>query len=332
MDLRKLFLTKNECYIANRSIKPVGVMWHSTGANNPNLKRYVGPDDGALGLNTNGNHWNTARPGGRQVCVHAFIGLLANNRVATYQTLPWDIEGWHSGSGSKGSANKLGYIGFEICEDGLQDAEYFAKVYQEAVELTAMLCQRYGLDPRKDGVVICHSEGYKRGIASNHADVMHWFPKHGKSMDTARADVAKLLKTQVVVPPAFSPYVIKINNVNVRKDATTSSTLVGTTGVGSFTIVEEKNGWGKLKSGMGWVKLDWSDKPNAEIELGDIVNFKGGKHYTSSTGTTGYAVKAGQAKVTGKNKGAKHPFHIISINTKVTNVYGWVDAATISKV
>ena len=45
----------------------------------------------------------------------------------------------------------------------------------------------------KDGVVICHSEGYKRGIASNHGDVMHWFPKHGKNMNPFRADV----KTQL---------------------------------------------------------------------------------------------------------------------------------------
>ena len=30
-------------------------------------------------------------------------------------------------------------------------------------------------------------------IASTHADVMHWFPKHGKSMDTFRSDVKALL-------------------------------------------------------------------------------------------------------------------------------------------
>jgi hypothetical protein len=52
----------------------------------------------------------------------------------------------------------------------------------------------YSLDPLKDGVLICHSEGHKRGIASNHGDVMHWFPKHGKSMDTFRKDVAAKLK------------------------------------------------------------------------------------------------------------------------------------------
>ena len=39
-------------------------------------------------------------------------------------------------------------------------------------------------------MVLCHSEGYKRGIASNHADVMHWWKKFGVDMDDFRADVA----------------------------------------------------------------------------------------------------------------------------------------------
>lgn len=75
-------------------------------------------------------------------------------------------------------------------EYGLNDRVYFNKVYKEAAELCAYLCKEYGLT-EKD--IICHSEGYKKGIASNHGDVMHWFPKHGKSMDTFRADVKKLL-------------------------------------------------------------------------------------------------------------------------------------------
>lgn len=191
MNLHKQLLTKNECYTRGVSITPIGVMVHSTGANNPNLRRYVQPDDGLLGTNSAGNHFNQFRPGGRKVCVHAFIGKLADGTIATYQTLPWAMRGWHSGTGSKGSANNMGYIGFEICEDGLTDPVYFKKVYREAVELTAYLCKLYKLDPTKDGVVICHSEGHTRGIASNHEDVMHWFPKHGKSMDTFRADVVK---------------------------------------------------------------------------------------------------------------------------------------------
>ena len=113
--------------------------------------------------------------------------------MGVVQTLPWNWRGWHCGKGSKGSANNT-HIAFEICEDGLQDASYFNAVYQTAVELTADLCKQYGLDPQADGVVICHSEGHTRGIASNHGDVMHWFPIHGKNMDTFRADVARMMK------------------------------------------------------------------------------------------------------------------------------------------
>lgn len=186
MNLRKLILTNNDCYKAGKKITPKGVMVHSTGANNPWLKRYVGPDDGVLGQNAYGNHWNVS---GLAKCVHAIIGKVKDGSIATYQTLPWNHRGWHSA----GDANNT-HISFEICEDDLSDATYFIKVYQEAVELTAMLCKEYKLDPLADGVVICHSEGYKRGIASNHGDVMHWFPKHGKSMDTFRNDVANAMK------------------------------------------------------------------------------------------------------------------------------------------
>ena len=188
MNLHKLIFTENACYKAGRKITVKGIMVHSTGANNPWLKRYVGPDDGLLGQNQYNNHWNTYHPGGREVCVHGFIGKLADGTIATYQTLPWDHRGWHAG----GSANNT-HIGFEICEDGLTDASYFEKVYQEAVELCAYLCKEYGLT---EADVICHSEGYKKGVASNHGDVMHWFPKHGKSMDTFRAAVKELLHTE----------------------------------------------------------------------------------------------------------------------------------------
>ena len=185
MNLKKLIFTNNRCYKAGKTIKPKGIMVHSTGANNPNLKRYVGPDDGLLGKNTNNNHWNKSD---LSVCVHAFIGKLKDGSIATYQVLPWNHRGWHAGA----SANDT-HISFEICEDGLKDKSYFDKVYKEAVELCVYLCKMYGLTEKN---IICHSEGYKKGIASNHSDVMHWFPKHGKSMDTFRADVKALLNAE----------------------------------------------------------------------------------------------------------------------------------------
>ena len=123
MNLNVCMLTNNACYKAGRKITPKGVMVHSTGANNPNLKRYVGPDDGKLGYNQYGNHWNQDKPDGREVCTHAFIGKLADGSVATYQTLPWDTRGWHCGSGSNGSANDT-HISFEICFSGYSAAGY----------------------------------------------------------------------------------------------------------------------------------------------------------------------------------------------------------------
>ena len=174
LNLHKLILTKNDCYKAGKTITPKGIMIHSTGASNPWLKRYVGPDDGLLGKNQYNNHWNQDKPGGKQVCVHAFIGKLADGSIATYQTLPWNHRGWHCSSGWKGSGNDT-HISFEICEDNLTDKSYFRKVFNKAVELCVYLCKQYGLN---EGNIICHSEGYKLGIASNHADVMHWFPRH----------------------------------------------------------------------------------------------------------------------------------------------------------
>ena len=209
MNLQKLILTKNACYIAGRKITPKGIMVHSTGANNPYLSRYVGPDDGKLGPNKYNNHWNTYHPSGREVCVHAFIGKLKDGSIATYQTLPWDHRGWHAG----GSANNT-HIGFEICEGDLTDSVYFSKVYKEAVELCAHLCKLYNLT-EKD--IICHSEGYKQGVASNHGDVMHWFPKHGKSMDTFRADVKALLTTKP--EPAKTIYRVQVGAYTVKANA-----------------------------------------------------------------------------------------------------------------
>ena len=210
MNLRKLILINNACYKAGRTITPKGILVHSTGANNPFLKRYIGPDDGLLGKNQYNNHWNQDKPDGRQVCVHGFIGKLTDGSIATYQTLPWNHRGWHAG----GAANDT-HIGFEICEDGLTDTSYFNAIYKEAVELCVYLCKQYGLTNMD---IICHSEGHKLGVASNHGDVMHWFPRHGKTMDSFRADVRSGLNT----PGSTAPkkyYRVQLGAFSVKANA-----------------------------------------------------------------------------------------------------------------
>lgn len=189
MEIKQCILTKNDCYKEAQTIKPVGIVVHSTGANNPMLKRYVQPDDGLLGVNQYNNHWNQS---GTEACVHAFIGKDKNGTVRCYQTLPWNYACWGVGRGSKGSYNyePFGHIQFEICEDDLSDHAYFNAAFGLAEDLCAELCQQYGWSV---DVIVSHAEAHKKGYGSNHGDPDHWLKKYGWTMDNFRAEVKKRL-------------------------------------------------------------------------------------------------------------------------------------------
>ena len=200
-------MTNSTCYKQTSAMTIKGVLWHSTGSNNPSLKRYVQPSSNdanykallaKIGTNNYANDWNHIY---HKAGVNAWIGKFADGTVGTVQTLPWNYKPWGCGSGSKGSCNN-GWIQFEICEDALTDKNYAMKVYQEACELTAYLCKSYGINPKGkvsfNGVsvptILCHYDSYHLGLGSNHGDVLHWFPKLiGKSMEDVRNDVAALI-------------------------------------------------------------------------------------------------------------------------------------------
>lgn len=222
-------MTNSTCYKGTGKMKVKGVLIHSTGVNNPNLKRYVQPSDGdvhknellkIIGKNIYGNDWNHIN---HNAGVNAWIGKDINGNVMTVQALPWDFKPWGCGRGSKGSCNDA-WIQFEICEDGLNDKAYFDKVYNECVELTAYLCNLYNINPSGyttvNGVkipnILCHNDSYKIGFGSNHADVNHWFPKFGKSMDTVRNDVVKLLQEDETDGKIYR---VQIGAFKVKKNA-----------------------------------------------------------------------------------------------------------------
>lgn len=205
-NLYECMSTKNDCYIRNTKERklpsnqqdyryrnyyqgPTKIVVHSTGANNPWLKRYVQPDDGILGTNKYGNSWNKS---GLDVCVNAFIGKVADGTVAVYQTLPWEYRPWGVGSGSRGSYNDCA-IQFEICEDDLTSANYAKECYECAAQLCAYLCDTYNIPV--DGIV-SHAEAYKLGYGSNHGDPEHWWPKFGLTMDGFRARVQEILDSE----------------------------------------------------------------------------------------------------------------------------------------
>ena len=180
MNLIQNYLTESGCYKAGKKITVQGLMIHSVGCPQPKASTFM-------------NNWNKQDA---NACVHAIIEPGGN----VYQILPWEHRGWHCGGGANNT-----HIGVEMTEpatikytsgsawtetgDGENTKAHVLATYKYAVELFAHLCRQFHLDPLADGVVISHSEGCKRGIASNHGDVEHLWSKFGLSMGQFRKDI-----------------------------------------------------------------------------------------------------------------------------------------------
>src|SRR5690606_25843071 len=247
MKLNTRFMTKNDCYKAGRKISPQGIMIHSTATPGVMAADWF-------------NRWNKSYQAGetsRQVAVHAFL-----DDKEVWQYLPWNHRGWHCG----GRANNT-HIGIEICEPGgfsygrgsamvgydtKKNEDYFRKAWDNAVKLCVQLCKTYDFTERD---ILCHSEGHEKGIASNHFDVMHWFPKHGENMNTFRAAVK-----------------LALNEANADPE-TSSSIKVG-------DVVEVKSSIAKYYPGgatiQSWVKTGSYHKVTQIVSNGKPV-IKGGK-------------------------------------------------------
>ena len=190
------YLTNTKYYKRDRSIKVQGLLLHSVGVPQPNPKVFI-------------KSWNREDLSG--VCVHGFIG-----EEEAHITLPiFDTPGIakhapHGASGPNGSVNDT-HIGIEMCEPSqikyikgatftcsdIPAARAFVeKTTKNAVELFAKLCLFHNLDPLKDGVIISHAEGYKRGIASGHGDPEHLWDQLGMNynMNKFRRDVYKAMQ------------------------------------------------------------------------------------------------------------------------------------------
>ena len=180
MNLKQNYLTQSGCYKAGKHITVKGLIIHSVGCPQPKADVFM-------------KNWNRADA---NACVHAIVEPDGD----VYQILPWNHRGWHCGGGANNT-----HIGVEMTEpatirytggskwtetgDGENTKNHVLATYKYAVELFAYLCSQYNLDPLADGVVISHSEGCRRGIASNHGDVEHLWSKFGLSMEQFRKDI-----------------------------------------------------------------------------------------------------------------------------------------------
>lgn len=194
MEIIQCYQTKNPCYRKGTPMKPVGIVVHSTGANNPHLCRYVDCPE-RLGVNRYGNHWN--RPEAATL-VHGAIGLDKEGFVTVVNTLPYTMAAWGVGKGSRGSYNydPTGHIQFEMCEDDLTDPSYFDQVMGTAVAYCAQLCREYGLAAES---IVSHKEAHALGYASNHGDPENWMGRFGMTMEDFRARVRAKLKGEVTI-------------------------------------------------------------------------------------------------------------------------------------
>ncbi len=272
MTIKQAILTNNPCYKTegNRS-RTKGLFLHSVGCAQPSAEAFV-------------KNWNSASY--NRACVHGFIDA---NTGVVYQTLPWDHIGWHAGM----KEGNLYYVGVEMCESAYikytggssftiqtgkkKAAQADAKrAYNAAVELFAMLCTKYSLDPLKS--IVSHSEGHKLGIASNHADPEHYWKGLGLtySMDGFRKAVKKAMGTPIKPTPAPAPvsgfpYMVKVQEIlNVRKGPGVSNPVLQViSDYGAYTIVDEQKTsdgatWGLLKAyekgRNGWINLYYTKR------------------------------------------------------------------------
>lgn len=270
MNIIESICTKSDCYKVGKKIVVKGIMIHSVGCSQSKAQPFI-------------NNWNKS---GVNACVHAIVEPGGD----VYQLLPWDNRGWHGG----GSSNNT-HIGVEMTEpdtikyiggaswkeigDGTNTKAHVLATYKHAVELFAMLCKKFALDPLEDGVIISHSEGNKRGIASNHGDVEHLWKHFNLTMEQFRKDIKNAMDAEdtygitknkgnsVFSSTIVEPYFVKVTlkDLNIRKGPGVNYARTHYIPVGVYTIVEESEGqgatkWGRLKSDEGWISLDYVTK------------------------------------------------------------------------
>lgn len=217
------YMTRNDCYIANKQITVTKLMLHSTATKGVMARDWF-------------SRWNKSYIKGetnRQVCVHGFV-----DDKEVWQYLPWNHRAWHAGA----SANNFA-IGIEMCEDLLHTKEFADKTIRNAAELFAFLCKEFNLDPMKD--IISHKEGYKLGVASNHGDPDHWIGKFGYTMDTFRKMVYDIMNPVVEVEKPDVMYRVIIDGKQIMALSTLDSAkaqLKKDTKDGSLGIVQRTDG------------------------------------------------------------------------------------------
>lgn len=205
---------------------------------------------GLVDVKANNFHRSLARENklsnGRQASWHFSV-----DDIEIYQEVDTAYEAWHAGNGT-GNKNS---IGIEMCM--WSDKEKQRLTYDNAARLVAKLMKMHNIPLSK---VVQHNHWSGKNCpeylrAGKHGYNWNWFISLVKKYSEEKPAVAE--------KPAFTPYVVKVTAdvLNVRSGPGTNYGITTKVKKGeAYTIVEEKNGWGKLKSGAGWISLEYTVK------------------------------------------------------------------------
>lgn len=177
---------------------------------------------------------NVENADSQYISVHFFV-----DENSIVQTVPVDEVCYHAGDGAGDGNRKT--IAIEICEDGNH-----TKAEKNAQILAAALLKTY---PGR--MIFKHQDWSGKFCPRIILDRNGW--------EAFKVGIYDLLDT---APEVKTPsYLVKITatKLNIRKSPSVLSGIAGTVSKGSiYTIVETSGKWGKLKSGAGWIHLDYT--------------------------------------------------------------------------
>lgn len=158
-------------------------------------------------------------------------------------------------------------ITIEVASDTKHPYKVTDAAYKALIELLVDICKRnkikelkWKADKSLIGQVDKQNMTVHRWFANKDCPGDYLYSRHGQIAEKVNAQLGIGKQT---------PYRVEIDipNLNIRKGPGTNYAITGSyTGKGVFTIVEDakgpgsKKGWGKLKSGAGWVSLDYATK------------------------------------------------------------------------
>lgn len=171
---------------------------------------------------------------------------LAIDDIEVVQGIPTNRNTWNAGDGANGKGNRCG-ISIEICYSK-SGGEKFIQAEKNAAQYIAseLKARGWGIDKVK-----------------KHQDFNGKYCPH-RTLDMGWDRFLNMIKTYMgETPETQTSYTVKVTvpALNIRAGAGTAYQIVGCIkDQGVYTIVETQNNWGKLKSGAGWICLDYTSK------------------------------------------------------------------------